>query len=807
MSIVKPLPSSKLRLRYDPQRIKYDDSTRIPRGGNPAGQQPRAKHAFELGLHIKRGGYHIFVSGEPGLGRTFFVRNLLEARSAKQPTPPDRLYLENFEEQDRPLCIALEAGKGRKFKADLNKTVTRLREDILDRLEQEVFQQKQAGLLHKFKDWRETVYSEMEDEASKEGFSLNILDEGNLTLTPVLNGKPVSQDEFDQLDNDTRKSLRHVREGLLVSLTGLLRRIQVKERKLKDDEESLERAMVTETIDEHLAPLKEKYQGNGRLEEYFRMLRADILENLAQFTAREDSQPQQGQEQSHGGEEFFNRYKANLFVDNSTTKGAPIVVDDHPTYFNLLGCIERESELGAMYTDFSLIKAGSLHRANHGYLILDVADVLAFPSAWEGLLRALRSRRIKVEDPAEQDQIRTRTVEPEAIPLDLKVILIGSEDAYEALLYHDSRFSKLFRIKAHMQDTTARKAANIEQYLREIGEIVRGDDLYPFSRCALASLVDFGSRLAEDQRKLSLEFPQVRDLMIEASAMASIDGQDMVDAQTLERAQAARDFRSNLYEEEFMADYDSEIIKAPTSGEAVGRVNGLAVTYYGDYAFALPHQIACTVGVGEGGIIDLEREAQLGGPIHTKAMMILKSFLLGLFAHNKPLVMAGSLYFEQSYAHVEGDSASGAELAALLSAMADAPINLSYAFTGAVNQSGTVMAVGDVTRKVEGFYEVCRRRGLTGSQGVIIPADNMVNLVLKPEVLRAVDEGMFAVYPVKTIGQAMQLLTGLKPGTRRKDGTFTKGSLFDLVDKRLLDLGRKAHAFRGKRLPTRQGNR
>ena len=615
----------------------------------------------------------------------------------------------------------------------------------------------------------------------------------------MLNGKPVSQDEFDQLDNETRKSLRHVREGLLLSLTGLLRRIQVKERRLKEDEESLERAMVTETIDEHIAPLRKKYTGNGRLEKYFSLLRDDILENLIQFTTREDAAAlAQGQEQHHGNEEFFARYKANLFVDNSATKGAPIVVEDHPTFFNLLGCIERESELGAMYTDFSLIKAGSLHRANHGYLVLDIADVLAFPSAWEGLLRALRSCQAKVEDPSEQDQVRTRTVEPEAIPLDLKVILIGSEDAYEALLYHDSRFSKLFRIKAHMQDTTVRNAANIRQYLRELGEIVGTDGLLPFTRSGLAALVDFGSRLAEDQRKLSLEFPLLRDLMIEASAMASIDGQDKVDAETLERAQAARDFRSNLYEEEFMADYDSEIIKAPTSGQAVGRVNGLAVTYYGDYAFALPHQIACTVGVGEGGVIDLEREAQLGGPIHTKAMMILKSFLLGLFAHNKPLVMAGSLYFEQSYAHVEGDSASGAELAALLSALADVPIDLSFAFTGAVNQSGTVMAVGDVTRKVEGFFEVCRRRGLTGKQGVLLPADNAVNLVLKPEVLRAVDEGQFAVYPIKTIEQAMEILTGLKPGTRRKDGTFTRGSLFNLVDRRLLDLGRKARAFHKK---------
>ena len=379
-------------------------------------------------------------------------------------------------------------------------------------------------------------------------------------------------------------------------------------------------------------------------------------------------------------------------------------------------------------------------------------------------------------------------------------MLIGTEDLYEALVLNEDRFAKLFRIKAQMAERMDRNAAGVRFYLSVIARIAEESGLRPFDRTALAWLVDLGSHLCEDQRRLSLKFPLLREQMIEGDALAGMEGAEIVTGDIMERSYAARTYRANLVEEIFMEEYDREMIKVCTSGSAIGQVNGLSVTGYGDFEFGLPHRISCTVGVGHEGIIDLEREAELGGPIHTKAMMILKSYLTNLFARKKPLVLAGSLYFEQSYAGIEGDSASGAELVALLSALADVPVRLDLAFTGAVSHSGQIMAVGGVTRKIEGFFKVCARHGLTGSQGVIIPHDNVDHLMLSPDVLQAVEKGQFAIYAVRSIKEALTLLTGLPVGRRRKDDTFTPGSLYDMVDRRLERLGDYAqNSFRRTR--------
>ncbi len=547
-----------------------------------------------------------------------------------------------------------------------------------------------------------------------------------------------------------------------------------------------------------------------RLLEHLAAVEKDVLENLDYFLPRDaaDKAPIPGTLQSahdrhsdgHAqppADDPSYRYEVNVFVDNSKYArekgGVPVIVEDHPTAFNLLGSIERESELGAFYTDFTLLRAGSLHRANGGgFLILNVEDLLGNPGSWEGLLRAMRSGRLRMEDPTDAEQAKARTIEPEPIPLDLKIVLVGTDEAYETLLDGDDRFRKHFKLKAHMQATVPRTAQNIRRYLSALADIIDEAGLPPFARGALAGLIEHSSRLTEDQKLLSLSFPLLRGRMIEAAAITRRDGRDMVETADLAHAVAENDFRANLYEEEFMDDYDREIIKVATGGSAVGRANGLSVTLFGDYEFGLPHQISCTVGVGHGGILDLEREAQLGGPIHTKGMMIIKSCLTRLFAQDKPLVLTGSLCFEQNYAGVEGDSASGAELAALLSALSGAPIDLSLAFTGAVSQSGAIMAVGGVSRKVEGFFEVCRRRGLTGRQGVLYPADNTVHLMLKDEVVEAVRTGKFHLYPVASIEQAMTILTGLPAGTRRKDGRYTPGSLYSLVDARVAELTRLA---------------
>lgn len=794
-----PLASERLRASLEPQAVPYADSRLIPRRERFEPPQPRALRALELAVSIPGNEYNVYLSGEESLGRTYFLRHFLEPVAAKAEVPPDVLYLYNFEDEDRPRAIQLPAGQGRAFKTELAKAVALLRERIPGSLEQDAFVQRREDLLKTYQSTKDDLYSRMEDEAESKGFALGMETEGQLSLSPRIKGRTLSLEEFEKLDSETQRTLRGKRDELLTAMNGMLRQVQAAERGFTEQERSIEREFASGEVRELLAPLREKFAAHGKVLDFLTAMEKDVLANLERFAPRAEQQPQPQQPpqaEPAQDEDFCGRYEAHLLVDNSGLKGAPVIVEDHPTYFNLLGSMERESELGALYTDFTLIKPGALHRANHGYLILKADDVLSSPSAWEGLLRALRSGLARIEDPSEHsDQVRTRTIEPEPIPLQVKILLVGTDEIYEQLLYHDSRFRKLFKIKAHLQSHVERSESGILGFLQVCGTIIADSGLLPFDRSALAGLVDHASRIVEDQTKLSLHYPLIRELMIEASAMASLQGKDMVDAAVLHEALAGRDFRANLYEEEFMADYDREIIKVATSGSAVGRVNGLSVTYFGEYEFGLPHHIACTVGVGREGIVDLEREAELGGPIHTKAMMILKSYLLGLFAYDKPLILSGSLYFEQSYAEVEGDSASGAELAALLSALAGAPIELSYAFTGAVNQSGSIMAVGGVTRKIEGFFEVCRRRGLTGRQGVLIPADNVRNLMLKPAVVRAVADGKFAIHPVTCIEDALELLTGIPAGKRGADGTFPEGTLYRRVDDRLAALARAAAQF------------
>ncbi len=812
MPSIAPLATSRLHATFDPARIPWEDSRAIPLPRNGNGRknpfQPRAMQALNLALQIRTTGYNVYLSGEADLGRSYMLLSYLRPQARKAATPPDLVYVQNFADPDRPSLLALPAGQGKKFKQSLKETLENIGKELARRFEATTYVKQRAKLVDQFQNIRMGLLHKMNSVAVDKGFNLDMDENGGLTLYPLVEGKRLSEEEFERLDNTVRLNLKRRGDSLVQAMAGFMRQLNKAEESFHDDERDLERRAMGQVLDALLTPARQRILKAcpvPGLPEYFTALREDILKNTESFLPRDGGM--QGQSGGDGHslppmDNIFYRYEVNLLVDNSGLNGAPIVVEDHPTAVNLLGCVERESEMGALVTDFTLIKAGSLHKANGGFLVLHIEDLLQHPNAWEGLLRALRSNQARIEDTGDTPDtaIRTKGITPEPLALDLKVVLIGGEELYETLLVNDDRFAKLFRIKAHMADVTERTAENIRIYLSHIARIIDENGLRPFDRTALAWLVDLGSHLCEDQRRLSLKFPLLRELMIEAAALAEMRQLPLISAAILEEAYAARTYRANLVEEIFMEEYDREMIKVRTSGSAVGQVNGLSVTWHGDFEFGLPHRISCTVGVGHEGIIDLEREAELGGPIHTKAMMILKSYLTDLFARKKPLVLSGSLYFEQSYAGIEGDSASGAELVALLSALADVPVRLDLAFTGAVSHSGQIMAVGGVTRKIEGFYKVCARHGLTGSQGVIIPRDNVDHLMLAPDVLAAVEKKQFAIYPVRRIEEALTLLTGLPAGRRRKNGGFTAGSLYDLADRRLERLGDYAqNAFRRSR--------
>jgi lon-related putative ATP-dependent protease len=794
-----PLPAAKLHTVHDPERIPWPDTTAIPlpREGNGHlhAFQPRAMKALDLAFDIPTPGYNVYLAGDPGLGRTYTLLSYLAPRARRRNSPPDLVYVHNFADPDTPTLLILETGQGARLRQLLRDAMDNVATELDRRMQRAPYVKESTRILKHFQDERRTLVDRMTTVAGSEGFQLDMDDAGSPTLYPLVEGKRLSQEEFDQLDFALRMKLKRRSTRLLQSMAQFMRRLNKAEESLRGDQSELVRQVMIQVLDTQLTPVRDRMLKNSKaagLAEYFEALREDILKHVEDFLPV-DPAPPQGQELPKSQD--FCRYEANLLVDNSRQTGAPIVVEDNPTAVNLLGCIERKSEMGALVTDFTLIKAGSLHRANGGYLVLHVDDFQQHQAAWDGLLRALRANSLRIEDAEDPNDagVRTKGISPAPLPLDVKVILVGDEDVHEQLLMADVRFGKLFLVKAHMNDIAVRNARNIRAYLQRIAQIVSENGLPAFDRTALAWLIDYGSVLCEDQLSLSLKFPLLREIMIEGASMAKGKKGGIVDASALEVAHAARINRVDLVEERFMEDYDRKLIKVQTSGSAVGQVNGLSVTWHGDFEFGLPHRISCTVGVGHEGIIDLEREAELGGPIHTKAMMIIKSYLTGLFARRKPLELSASLYFEQNYAEIEGDSASGAELAALVSALADVPVRLDMAFTGAVSHSGQVMAVGAVTRKIEGFYKVCARRGLTGTQGVIIPQDNVSHLMLDSAVCKAVEEKRFAIYPVSRIEQALELLTGRPAGQRSSDDTFTAGSLYDLADKRLQDLGTRAH--------------
>ena len=814
------ITAAELRADLKPARVPYASSAEIPLRQNLVPPQPRALQALGLALHIQEPGYNVYLAGESNLGRSYMLNHFLQPRAKRAPVPPDLLYLHNFDNADSPHLVQVPAGQGKKFKDALNKALGRIRKELPAFMERESYTKRRNSLQVKFQDEKSKIFNHMDKVADGEGFKLDLDDSGAMTLYPMLDGKRLNEQDFDKLESGQRNNIKLKGDSLAQTMHTYLRKLGRAEQSFIESERSLEKEVASELVGEVLDILEERFKGKCiecLPESYLNQVKEDILENLDYFLPADPmpapgapapypSQPYGG----HGGHGGFggfggfsqhdsppfvdlaHRYDVNLFVDNGKLQGAPVVFEDHPTVSNLLGSIERESEMGALVTNFTLAKAGSLQRANGGFLILRVEDVLQYPAAWEGLLRSLRSGKARLDDNNEFDTAKTRSIKPEPLELKLKVILIGDENIYDALYMADSRFNKLFRIKAQMSRRMPRNAAGVKFYLGNIRRIIEAASLLHFDREAMSELVDYGSHLLEDKKYLSLEIPLLRQIMIEASAQAQMDGGVLVTAEHLRAAMRAREFRANLVEEAFMGEYDRNLIKVNTSGRGIGTVNGLSVTAYGDFEFGLPHQISCTVGVGHDGIIDLEREAELGGPIHTKAIMILKSYLVSLFARKKPLYLTASICFEQSYAGIEGDSASGAELAALLSAIAQVPVDMGLAFTGALSQSGQIMAVGAVSRKVEGYFEVCRRHGLSGSQGVIIPKDNLEHLMLKQPVLEAIEGKQFHIYPVEHISEAMELLTGIPCGKLRKNGTFTPDSLYHRVDRRLAELTRLA---------------
>jgi lon-related putative ATP-dependent protease len=759
--------------------------------------QPRGVRAIEFGIDIETPGFNIYILGPTGTGRTTAIRHFLESNARQGNVPPDWVYVYNFEVEHQPRAIELPPGMGSTFCDDMNRLLEVLYDEIPQTLEAEEFTQAMETLEEGANARRDEMFQAFSAEAREQGFTV-IRTPSGLLLPPIdEDGQPMPPEKIQELDKDVRAELEKKHEALQGRLADSLREVRDLEREHREDQNRLKRVAAAFVIDQHIGDLKERYAGHEEVNLYLTQVREDVLEHLEEFSAGDEDENAQAPPQMPGQpgpgsrHDLSRRYAVNLIVDHSKTEGAPVVVEDLPSYASLVGRIEGEVRLGALHTDFTMIKPGSLHRANGGYLVLRVARLLTQPGAWEGLKSALTSGELRIQESMIRSGLgilTPQTVDPEPIPLRLKVILLGSPTLYYALYGLEEDFSDLFKIKADFASTMERTPETEIEYATFIAARCHESDLPHFNKAAVGEIIEYGARMAEHQHKLSTLFGLLTDVIHEATYWTQKDGQDVVDAGHVLRAIEERRYRSNLYEERTLENIEEGTIFIDTTGEVLGQVNGLSVIGLGDYTFGQPSRITARVYAGKDGVINIEREVELSGPIHDKGVLILHGYLGGQYALDRPLTLSASITFEQSYGGVEGDSATFTELAALLSALSDHPIKQMLAATGSVNQRGQIQPIGGVNEKIEGFFQVCQARGLTGDQGVLIPRANVPNLMLHTEVLDAMREGKFHVYTIETVDQGIELLLGIPAGERQPDGTFPEGTLHHAVHQRLQTL-------------------
>jgi lon-related putative ATP-dependent protease len=757
--------------------------------------QDRALRALNLGLGIGEKGFNVYVAGPPGTGKTTAVRNFLEAIAKKRPASPDWCYVNNFHNSYEPLCIQLPTGRAKTFRKDLDSFIEEAKRSVPRALQSDEFQSKREGLIKGAEEQRNKILSDLGDEAERSGFSIQATHLG-VTLIPVLNGKPISDEELASMPDHVKKEMGQKRTRLEDKFGEAMKRVASLEKETRSALRKLSGDAIQYAIGFLMDTFQKSYEDIPEVVNYLKDVRADILENYELFAGPQEPATE-GQPAAPWMKELpFRRYKVNVVVDNSQLKGAPVVFEENPTYLNLFGRIEKEAQFGSLTTDFTLVKGGSIHRANGGYLVLPVESLLTNPLSYDGLKRALRNSKIAIEEAYERlGFMTTKTLTPQPIPLDIKVILVGQPHIYQLLLAYDTEFREFFKVKADFDTTIDRNKENLRRYASFVCTLCEKEGLKHLEASAIAKVVEHGSRLAEDQRKLSTRFAEVADLIREANYYATQDKSEYINASHVTKALEEKVYRSNLIQQKILEMIQRGLYLIDTSGTRIGQVNGLSVIGLGDFEFGRPSRVTASIGLGREGLLDIEREAKMGGPIHTKGVLILGGYLANKYARNKPLSLSARLVFEQSYEGVEGDSASSTELYAILSALADAPIKQNIAVTGSVNQRGEVQAIGGVNEKIEGFFEVCKLKGLTGDESVMIPKSNAQDLMLKEEVVKAVKDGRFHIYPVSTIDEGIEILTGIKAGERRKDDTFEPNTLNDRVDRRLKEMAETLTRF------------
>jgi len=799
------LSADRLRRTVEPEVLGIPSTQHLTPVKDIIGQK-RAVTALRFGLSIQEGGFNIYVSGPPGIGKMTAVQAFLEELARPEETSPDWCYVNNFDDPYQPKVFRLATGQGRHLQADMKNLIEHVRHELPKAFESEEYGTKRDEIVKKLNREREVVLERVSEKASQAGFTLQATPLG-IVMVPLLGGRPLDESQLAALPASAREDLQRRRESLQEELKTASKQVGELERTIRQKLQELDRGVALYVVGGLMGDLRERYKDSSDVSIFLEAVQKDIIENIEMFKSSGTSPLPQSPETAASPSPWlrelpFRKYQVNVFVDNSQQEGTPVVVELNPSYTNLFGRIEKEPQFGSLYTDFTLIKAGSIHRANGGYLVLPVEDVLKNFFSWDGLKRALRTREITIEELGERmGFLVTKSLRPQPIPLRLKVVLVGRPLLYYLLHAYDEDFPELFKVKADFDTSMPLNAENTQDFLTFLGVFCNKENLRHLDAGAAARLLEHSFRLAEDQEKISTHFGALADVIREAHHWAAQEASVYINRAHILKALDAKVHRSNLIQERLQEMVTRGTLLIVTSGEVVGQVNGLSVIGLGDYYFGKPSRITVTVAPGRSGIVDIEREVELGGPIHSKGVLILSGYLPQKYTLEKPLSLSARVVFEQSYEGVEGDSASSTELYALLSGLSRLPVKQSIAVTGSVNQLGEVQAIGGVNEKIEGFFDVCNAKGLTGDQGVIIPQSNCRNLMLREDVLEATRRRQFHIWAVKTIDEGIEILTGFPAGSRGQDGLFPEGSVNSRVEQRLRQFAESLKDSSGKNQP------
>jgi len=771
--MARRLDAADVRVRCDPAQFAFASTAELPPVDGLIGQE-RVERAVDFGIGMKQRGYNLFVLGAPATGKTTTIRRVLARAAESEPTPSDWCYVQNFADPYRPTVLELPAGQGRALRAALAGLVEECRLRLPRAFEGEEFERQKSQILEGLGRRQHAEITRLEEAAQARGFVV-LRGPGGLAIAPAPKGEALSPEEFGALPEPTREEYEVRGHALREELDGTVRQLRQLEREARDAHEKLVRDVAAAATHHLVQELRERFEGRAGVLRYLDDVEEDLIAHAEEFRQLAEGKPVLPFLPQPGA--FLERYGVNVVVDRTEQRGAPVVFERNPTYGNLVGRLEHRFQFGALVTDLTLLKAGALHQANGGYLVLEAKDLLRNMFAWEALKKALKSRSIRLEDPLEELRPGAAGLAPEPIALAVKVVLIGSPIIYYLLHALDEDFSELFKVQVDFDDSLPRTPEFVMLYARFVGSACRDEGLPPFAPDGVAALVDHGSRLVEHQERLTARLGLLLDVVREAGFWAGRAHGGPVTADDVRRAVAEKIRRASLVQERIGRLVTEGTLMVATDGTAVGQVNGIAVLSLGDHAFGRPVRITARSFCAEPGVLDIERESKLGGKLHSKGMLILTGFLAGRYAHDRPLALSASLAFEQQYEEVDGDSASSAELYALLSSISGIPLAQGMAVTGSVNQHGQIQAVGGINEKIEGFFDLCRARGLPGGQGVLIPQANVRHLMLREDVVEAVRDGRFAVHAVSSVDEGMALLTGRPAGERGADGRFPAGSV------------------------------